>query len=245
MSGMHEVQSSPVNRNLKNPENQTNSNGRDATPGSDLWTDGLICAFEYVKIPRRISRSKYGSKIQSLQQVEGDSMKKQVPEDRVYGASDKKLNRKHLLESESLVELRSGHITSLDNQVDHQSSLSDHYHMAERFSGSRWVPIGWARISELVQTVQMDAGWALPQQFELLDNEDERSVADLATPYWEQPAGPIWWCHVAAGHQHVDTWLSNSHWLHPAIRTALRDESRLISERMKYLLYEVDCLFDC
>lgn len=235
---MNEVQSSPMSNKMKNPENQTNSNGRDATPGSDLWTDGLICAFEYVTSHRRISRSKYGSKIQSVQQIEGENMKKQVPENKVSRASAQNLIRKHRSESASLVELGPDHVASLDNHIDHQFYLSDHYHMTERSSGSHWVPIGWARISELVQTVRVDAGWAL-QQFEVTDDEDERSAADLAAPYWEQPAGPVWWCHVAAGHRFIDTWLSNAQWLHPAIRTALRDESRLISERMKYLLYEV------
>lgn len=33
--------------------------------------------------------------------------------------------------------------------------------------------------------------------------------------------------------------MSNAQWLHPAISVALRDESKLISDRMKHLLYEV------
>ncbi|KAL0305539.1 UNVERIFIED_CONTAM: hypothetical protein Sradi_5971200 [Sesamum radiatum] len=36
-----------------------------------------------------------------------------------------------------------------------------------------------------------------------------------------------------------EAWLNAAQWLHPAIRTALRDESKLISDRMKHLLYEV------
>ncbi|RVW47381.1 hypothetical protein CK203_090341 [Vitis vinifera] len=175
--------SSPMSNKMKNPENQTNSNGRDATPGSDLWTDGLICAFEYVTSHRRISRSKYGSKIQSVQQIEGENMKKQVPENKVSRASAQNLIRKHRSESASLVELEPDHVASLDNHIDHQFYQSDRYHMTERSSGSHWVPIGWARISELVQTVRVDAGWAL-QQFEVTDDEDERSAADLAAPYW-------------------------------------------------------------
>ncbi|KAK2993915.1 LOW QUALITY PROTEIN: hypothetical protein RJ640_012789 [Escallonia rubra] len=72
-----------------------------------------------------------------------------------------------------------------------------------------------------------------------MDDEDDLTTADLAATYWELRAGTIWWCHVAAGHQSVDAWLSNAQWLHPAISVALRDESRLISDRMKHLLYEV------
>ncbi|GKA85564.1 hypothetical protein Tco_0807218 [Tanacetum coccineum] len=75
------------------------------------------------------------------------------------------------------------------------------------------------------------------KQFESDDNEV--TVADIAVPYRERPVGPTWWCHVEAGHLMVHSWLSNSKWLHPAISIALRDESKLISERMKHLLYEV------
>ncbi|KAF0898531.1 hypothetical protein E2562_008125 [Oryza meyeriana var. granulata] len=65
------------------------------------------------------------------------------------------------------------------------------------------------------------------------------TVADVAAPYWQRPAGPTWWCHVMAGHPAVDAWLATARWLHPAICVALRDESMLISEKMKHLLYEV------
>lgn len=44
---------------------------------------------------------------------------------------------------------------------------------------------------------------------------------------------------MAAGHPAVDAWLAAARWLHPAICVALRDESVLISEKMKHLLYEV------
>ncbi|KAK4840522.1 hypothetical protein QYF36_010949 [Acer negundo] len=81
-----------------------------------------------------------------------------------------------------------------------------------------WVPIGWARISKLVQTVQVDGGWA-SQQLELMDDKDEDEDDE--------------------SYQNVEEWLKNAQWLHITINLALRDESRLISERMKYLLYEV------
>ena len=76
-----------------------------------------------------------------------------------------------------------------------------------------------------------------------MDDEADLTVADLAAPYWEHPAGPIWWFHVCAGHPSIQAWLSNAQWLHPAVSLALKDESRLISERMKRLLYEVDFLY--
>jgi hypothetical protein len=106
----------------------------------------------------------------------------------------------------------------------------------------KWVPIGWTRIAELVQRVQSDSSWE-NELTEYSDTEDDYTVADLAAPYWQRPVGPTWWCHVTAGHPSIDAWLNSAHWMHPAIRTALRDESKLISDRMKYLLYEV--LFLC
>jgi hypothetical protein len=71
-------------------------------------------------------------------------------------------------------------------------------------------------------------------------DEDEATVAELAAPYWERPlAGPTWWCHLDATHHGIASWLRNAHWLHPAVSLALRDESKLISERMKHIFYEV------
>ena len=102
----------------------------------------------------------------------------------------------------------------------------------------KWVPIGWSRIAELVQMVQSDSSWE-SELTEFSDSEDDYTVADLAAPYWQRPVGPTWWCHVIAGHPSIDAWLNSAHWMHPAIRTALRDESKLISDRMKYLFYEV------
>lgn len=101
-----------------------------------------------------------------------------------------------------------------------------------------WVPIGWSRIYQLVETIQADGCWET-QHTEFENSDSEVTVADIAVPYWERPVGPTWWCHVDARHPSVSTWLSNSKWLHPAISIALRDESKLISERMKHLLYEV------
>jgi len=91
--------------------------------------------------------------------------------------------------------------------------------------------------------VQVDTDLVL-QQFESIDDESDLTVADLAAPYWERPAGPIWWCHVSAFHPSIQAWLSKAEFLHPAVSLALRDESRLISERMKHLLYEVDFFFE-
>ncbi|CAI9302045.1 unnamed protein product [Lactuca saligna] len=106
-------------------------------------------------------------------------------------------------------------------------------------TGNYWIPIGWSRITQLVESIQVNGCWET-QHTELAIDDDEVTVADIAVPYRERPVGPTWWCHVDAEHHSVKSWLTNSSkWLHPAISIALRDESKLISERMKHLLYEV------
>ncbi|XP_039053844.1 uncharacterized protein LOC120196000 [Hibiscus syriacus] len=138
----------------------------------------------------------------------------------------------------SLREYYSSVAASFDEYNTGRSPRSDPYHATERFDGSFWVPIGWERISGLVKNVQVNGVWD-SQLFEWMDIEEGLTVADLAAPYWERPAGPIWWCHLSAGHSTVEAFLNNAQWLHPAVSLALRDESKLISERMKHLLYEV------
>ncbi|KAL2997035.1 hypothetical protein AAZX31_09G019700 [Glycine max] len=95
---------------------------------------------------------------------------------------------------------------------DDKESQTPKAGQSKKYEGGHWVPIGWARISELVQAVQVDAEWS-SHQFEFEYSKDDFTVADLAAPYWEHPTGPIWWCHASAGHP---TWLSNAQWLHPA-----------------------------
>ncbi|KAM7524951.1 hypothetical protein LguiA_014853 [Lonicera macranthoides] len=204
------------------PENQKSHYCRDVIPGSELWTDGLICAFEFVRGHKKPIRTKSCMQIKLAHQIDGEKIKKEVHNYEQSDATAQKLNGNNIL----------------GDTRDSPESRLDDIHTIERFEGSHWVPIGWDRISELVQTVQADAAWA-SQQLDIMDGEDDRTVADLAVPYWERPAGPVWWCHVISGNQFIDEWLNNAQWLHPAVSIALRDESRLISERMRYLLYEV------
>ncbi|XP_057949920.1 uncharacterized protein LOC131144952 [Malania oleifera] len=222
---------------MKKPEGDGSHCAKDAMPGCDLWTDGLICAFEFVQSDRKTMGSNSYSKIHSTGQTDGDNSEKQVHTCGLIEASAPKMEGNTSLESVSCAKTGSSQTISLDALKDNQTYESHSFKNMERFSRGHWVPIGWARISELVQLVQINSGWA-SQQFEFMD-EDDLTVADLAAPYWERPEGPTWWCHVSASHQFISTWLQNAQWLHPAISVALRDESRLISERMKYLLYEV------
>lgn len=235
---MSDDQSISQSHKMKKPEMHKKYANKDVIPRCDLWTDGLICAFEFIRGHKRSVNSKAGSKILS----DGEYLKKEVPADGLSEASPRS-DRSRLQEYLSLDELRSNQNFSFDDKKDSHTGQSGQFIATEKPDGSHWVPIGWARISELVPIVQVDGEWA-SQQLELMDGEDDIAVADLAAPYWKRPAGPIWWCHVAAGHPSVEAWLNSAQWLHPAVSLALRDESRLISERMKYLLYEViDCLY--
>ncbi|XP_038987499.1 uncharacterized protein LOC103714979 isoform X2 [Phoenix dactylifera] len=209
---------------------------REGAPRNELWTDGLICAFEFVRGHRSASPDKSGPRTLSLQRKGSLNPKKQITRSGLGNASSQYLNKNSLPESTPLIDLNNTVSILGVKEVPQLDDYKEKPKFMRVFSDSHWIPIGWARISELVQMVQADARWA---SLDLTDDEDDFTVADVAAPYWERPAGPRWWCHVTAGHPYVDSWLSNSPWLHPAISIALRDESRLISERMKHLLYEV------
>ncbi|XP_020220794.1 uncharacterized protein LOC109803574 isoform X1 [Cajanus cajan] len=217
---------------MKKPDSHKPYHGRDSNHGNDLWTDGLICAFEYVRGQNRSVKSWSSSKTTDRLNVNDQHSNLHAPSDGLREASSARLDKNKLSDTSSVNVSRDSLFGGSDDDKDRKANQS------KKYEGGNWVPIGWARISELVQAVQVDAVWS-SHQFEFEDSEDDFTVADLAAPYWERPAGPIWWCHVSAGHPTVEAWLSNARWLHPAVSLALRDESRLISERMKHLLYEV------
>ncbi|VAH61521.1 unnamed protein product [Triticum turgidum subsp. durum] len=192
------------------------SSTKEASPQSDLWTGGLVCAFEFVRghgfaSPPNLSRNNSS----------------QYSKDHSAAMDPTKLP-----------------ITKLGD-VSSQGKLYNFLGLIP-FRGRK---PGWLdrlaagrRIAELVEMVEGDAAWDGQGMGGLMDDGDQCcdiTVADVAAPYWQRPAGPTWWCHVTAGHPAVDAWLAGARWLHPAIRVALRDESMLISEKMKHLLYEV------
>lgn len=205
---------------------------REFNPGNELWKDGLICAFEFSRGRRKLTNVRSQGKFPPRQQMDVEHSRMQSPKNR-------SMDNSRLLSS-SLTNFKEGHIplSPIVDDSERESHQLVQCDVSEHSEGSKWVPIGWARISELVQMIQVGSDWA-SQQFQISEDDDDLTAADLATPYWERPAGPIWWCHVAAGHPNIAAWLSNAQWLHPAVSLALRDESRLISERMKHLLYEV------
>ncbi|XP_061369844.1 uncharacterized protein LOC133312624 [Gastrolobium bilobum] len=196
----------------------------------ELWTDGLICAFEFVRGSR---------KIQSAPPVGEVNKKKGFQSNQKKSLGTRKPSRNSFHEASLPVESGVGDLDDLDdNHYCCQDYQSPQFYGKEGLPRSYWRPVGWARISELVQAVHSDAGWA-SRPHDFTDDENDVPVADVATPYWERPVGPTWWCHLDASHPFITTWLGSSHWLHPAISIALQDESRLISDRMKHLLYEV------
>lgn len=213
--------------NGKNSKQEVNK--PQAVPVNELWTDGLIFAFEFIRGHRPANPDASKMRNQSPQRRDGQNGKKHLHRRAVS----------NVVEPESLIDLNNAAMIVGDGEIaridDRKEVLKQNI---RQLVDSHWVPIGWDRIKELVQMIQVDANWASQQQC-ILDDEDDFTVADVAAPYWERPAGPTWWCHVNPAHQAIQSWLSNAHWLHPAISVALRDESRLISERMKHLLYEV------
>ncbi|XP_051125505.1 uncharacterized protein LOC127247614 isoform X2 [Andrographis paniculata] len=232
MIGVSE-QSFSQNNPTKKPESQRSQCHKDALP-EQLWTDGLICAFEFVRGHKTSVLSKSLSNIPSP--CHGNNFVKNPMDSDGRPLAMQGPKRDTRFDPAPPVELASNQAGIL--HVDGQHARFNNIHPVERREGSHWVPIGWPRLSELVQTMHVDAEWSA-QQFELTDDEEDLTVADLAAPYWERPAGPTWWCHLTAGHPTVEAWINSAQSLHPAIRTALRDESKLMSDRMKHLLYEV------
>lgn len=223
----------------RKPESHKGRHGKDVMPGTELWTDGLLCAFEFVHGYGKSVRAKACSKSLPHSQIDFDDVKNPMPNYEGPEIASQRSKSEKSTDSASLVENGAHGISSSNpNTAADKLQAHDPLHSVQKFEGNHWVPIGWSRISELSQTIKIDAGWSVPQP-DFLEYEDDLTVADLAAPYWERQAGPTWWCHVAAGHPYVNAWLNNAQWLHPAISVALRDESRLISDRMKHLLYEV------
>ncbi|KAK8277953.1 hypothetical protein V6Z12_D09G007500 [Gossypium hirsutum] len=210
---------------MKKHDYPKNLQSRNDAVGGDLWTDGLICAFEYVKGQGKRGQPKSGAKVLSAQYSLKEASRR-----RIYANEPENVNSNNLAKSPPL---KDSAVTVKD-----ASYVTQDLNPGEEFPRAYWEPIGWDRVYQLVQMLQADDGWG-SQPIELTENEDEVTVTDLAAPYWERPVGPTWWCHVAADHPSINAWLSTAQWLHPAISVALRDESTLISERMKHLFYEV------
>ncbi|WVZ69822.1 hypothetical protein U9M48_018550 [Paspalum notatum var. saurae] len=195
-----------------------------AAPWSDLWTGGLVCAFEFVR---------------------GHGQASPRPPD--FSRSNSSQSKDLPVIKDSKTPPLAKNAAGDDGSDDGDEPRPPCRHGRAPPAENHWSPIGWTRITELVAMVEGDdTAWDGQGSSSLRDGDgdgqrccDGITVADVAAPYWQQPAGPTWWCHVTAGHPAVDAWLATARWLHPAICVALRDESMLISEKMKHLLYEV------
>lgn len=232
MEAVNDNYSASVSNEMKNQDNKKILSSRDKIPGGELWNDGLICAFEFIPGSRRMKSTEAVKDVTKKKVLQGDQ-----------NNSLRRNNTKNCSTESSLpVESGVGDLDAVDGHHHDKDYQPQHLFGREGYPRSYWRPIGWARISELVQTVHVETDWA-SQSHNFSDDESDVTVADVATPYWERPVGLTWWCHVDAGHPFISAWLSSAQWLHPAISIALQDESKLISERMKYLLYEVNKLF--
>ncbi|KAL2641625.1 hypothetical protein R1flu_009212 [Riccia fluitans] len=223
---------------------------------AELWVDGLILAYEFIPKPKHKIKvgGKFGQKSGPMRgNFSADiTLKEPKVSPAVADFADTAWKQKKAPLSDSPM-----HSPSTDHGEDaakeerREKSQRDASHRGEERENlkkkeyDQWVPIGWERIGELCHLAQCNiiSGKADEMLLDETGSEDPDNeyltVADQAAPYWQSPVGPTWWCHVDPRHPHIQSWLIQSQWLHPAISAALRDESRLISDRMKHLYYEV------
>ncbi|WOL14605.1 hypothetical protein Cni_G23385 [Canna indica] len=130
---------------------------KDGTPWTDLWIDGLICAFEFVRVHKSASTEKCIANTHSTHSKNNLNTKKQVSK-----SESDAISVQYLDESEFICLMSPNHNdATLD--PDGVSQSNDSKGKTKRIrgiQGGHWVPIGWARISELVQMVQVDASWS-------------------------------------------------------------------------------------
>lgn len=240
----------------KSPAMAVMSSKHSSNGSDELWTDGLLCAYEFIPGPKKHIR--VGGKLDHRSgllegKFDADVTLKSGHFDEAAALFLKDhppaetLGIAHFADSKAAQAARifdgsAEAAAQSTNAIRADSSEGTGDRIAKmKMEGGYWVPIGWKRLAELVQTVQVDPDWVSSpvDESESNDEYDFLSVADVAAPYWEPAAGPTWWCNVLAGHPYIDSWLASAQWLHPAVREALRDENKLISERMKHLYYEV------
>ncbi|KVI07394.1 hypothetical protein Ccrd_014212 [Cynara cardunculus var. scolymus] len=175
---------------MKKFDNQKHHAGKDAMLGCALWTDGLICAFEAVRGHRKCRP----------QDVIRD--KKQGSKNRITSSVPVQTVKRNISNSVPFPESYDGGIDSYDHGCNSEHYFG--YAHNNMNTGNCWIPIGWSRITQLVETVQVNGCWdSQHEEFEIDDNEV--TVADIAVPYREQAVGPTWWCHVDAGHPSIIT----------------------------------------
>ncbi|TXG53400.1 hypothetical protein EZV62_022569 [Acer yangbiense] len=133
-SDLGEDHSNSQGHKMKTTESHKKYANRDAMSRSDLWTDGLICAFEFIRGHKRSTNSKVPSRTS-----DGDHSKMPVPVNRLSEASSQKLDRSKLLDSSSKDEFRSNQKSPFSDYRDSDNYQSGHLNATERFDGSHWV----------------------------------------------------------------------------------------------------------
>ncbi|XP_031501062.1 uncharacterized protein LOC116264799 [Nymphaea colorata] len=228
-----------MNARIENVKNQAH---KEPSNGHELWVDGLLCAFEYIRPRGKANYTKSGSKMHLIkhprsQELDNQNQQPAACDDGPIEKDESAYN--YVQELDEINQQSAAYRYALfEGSEGTNEYVWRNSQAIGNVSDNHWVPIGWERISELVRSVQVDQD-RFTRTIDMSAEDEDLTVADIAAPYWEKPAGPTWWCHVIPTHPNVDSWLRNAQWLHPAISTALRDESRLISERMKHLYYEV------
>ncbi|KAL4396860.1 hypothetical protein HN51_001324 [Arachis hypogaea] len=156
MSFMKDQPRSSV-KNQKSESNSTYNTG-ESNPGNNLWTDGLICAFEFVQGRKKPIKHKSPLKISDKLNLDVYQCKRSGSSDGLTHAASGRPDKDNLSHHSCVNSLRDSSRDASDNDRE---------------------------------PVQVDADWAY-HQIVIEDQEDELTVADLAAPYWEYPAGPIW-----------------------------------------------------
>ncbi|KAI3937704.1 hypothetical protein MKW92_010586 [Papaver armeniacum] len=185
---------------MKKQDNLTNCCSKENMPESELWTDGLICAFEFVRELRKTIVSKPASDTHFDQHFNGKDPEKQVPNGTTDSISQNVQHIDHP-EFESLKKVEP------DAKFHLEDAIINHSDGTEKSVGSHWVPIGWARIYELAQTVQVGGKWS-SQAMESISDEDEFTVADDDIPIvlrsWKAQNFLISVLHVKGPASHIN-----------------------------------------
>lgn len=116
-------------------DQKRHSSGSDVSPFSDLWTDGLICVFEFVRGDK---------KVLAAHSVVKDAANKQV-------LSPERTESHHSRKNVKRSSKRGSGIGQNRKEEDlnyKQNSHSGHFRGREGVPKSCWVPIGWDRISD-------------------------------------------------------------------------------------------------
>jgi len=108
---------------MKKPDSHKNHSNKDDQLRNDLWTDGLICAFEFIRGRKKPISSRSGSKIPSTEHIDGEYSMMHVPEHGQAEVSSPSLDKN------KLIDLSSNETSSFDNYKYSQMHQSSQFHV--------------------------------------------------------------------------------------------------------------------